>query len=48
LLGFGLIFLLGALGLAYPAAATPFARLALLPLPLFLLADQRARPRVAK
>ncbi|HQT46729.1 MAG: ubiquinone biosynthesis protein UbiA [Acidocella sp. 20-63-7] len=48
LLGFGLILLLGALGLAYPAVATPFAWLALLPLPLFLIADQRGRRWVRK
>ncbi len=48
ILSFGLVLLLGLLGCFAPGVATPYLWLALLPLPVFLIAEQRGRQWVAR
>lgn len=48
LLSFGLVLLLGLLGCFAPGVATPYLWLALLPFPVFLIAERRGRQWVAR
>jgi len=48
LLSFGLVLLLGLLGCFAPGVATPYLWLALLPFPIFLIAERRGRQWVAR